>query len=135
VTGVTTWRAHSVRWLLVLLVSAGVVVMHSVPMAGGCSAGPRAGSAHSMDHGPEQGVDPDADRGTPCHHTSFGHMCLAVVDPLGVALLLGLLGAALQLVAPAGVTGAPGPAGRPRSPPPDRPLSRPSLTELCISRT
>jgi hypothetical protein len=146
VVGVTTGRAPSVRWLLVLVISAGVVAMHSLPMAVGCSDASSM-SASSMSASSASGHRPGAlggshvrapqpaDSSSPAHHGVLGHMCLAVVDPLGVAFLLALLGAALLFVVVVRSAGGPGTARRPRAPPPHRPPSLPSLTELCVSRS
>jgi hypothetical protein len=164
------------RWLLVLLVGAGVVAMHSLADLGGCSDGVPLNAAamspptmatgengsHSgagfggpgsylggqargearmrgvvvVPNGPEMsgGTPPTAPAGRR-GSSMLGHLCLAVLDALGLLLLV-LLSLA------AGYRTAPGPVesrraegtGQSRAPPSDRPPNRPSLTGLCISR-
>jgi hypothetical protein len=142
--------------LLVLVISMGVVAMHSVASVGACSSGGHATShssggqfsgAHHGGHpgssGPSVGstgtvgtttASTPTDEGGTGWCSSLGHLCLAILNLLGLIVIVGLTTLAAigrrEIDATAdgvAVRGA-------RAPPIGRPPSSTSLTELCVSR-
>lgn len=159
VVGVSSQPSPLARWLLVLAVGIGVVAMHSVVVLGACSShgGGHAsspavdGQSHGAEHGGHSGpaepsdamaaplgtsLDPaQGDGHGPGGCSSLGHLCLAILNALGLIVIIGLaLMAALvrgRTEAMAGGTTARGA----RAPPVARPPNKTSLTELCVSRS
>jgi hypothetical protein len=145
--------------LLVLVISMGVVAMHSVVGVGACS-GEGHGGGHAMSASADDGFGGAHHAGHPGpagssasltgargatataphdgHGTDgcsmLGHLCLAILNALGLVLVLGLIMMA-AIGRRSGGTTASGAAVRgARAPPADRPPSGTSLTELCVSR-
>lgn len=148
------WRATLLRWSLVLALAGGLVVMHSLMLAGGGGVGHPAGAvpmamsgapappSHQAPHpavlvGSQVEPAPVVEvRSGPSGHHGDGmsmllHLCLAVVGTLLLALTAPLLLAVLDRAALAArPVGPPAPCSHPRAPPPT-PVR---LAQLCVSR-
>lgn len=142
------------RWLLVVVVAAGVVAMHSLLGPGGCDghgAGmggvPASSGAAVMAEHPVAGLPapPGLAAGDEAHaghgplidpagwtHRCglLGHLCLAVLVALGLALLSVLPRALAGAGSDVNEARARGGATSPRAPPP----TSVRLAELCVSR-
>ncbi|WP_028936859.1 DUF6153 family protein [Pseudonocardia spinosispora] len=124
-----------VRWLLILVIGAGVVAMHSVmgPSLMDHRGAPHPPSHSMAHHAPDQSGDMPGHSG---HDgaSMLGHLCLAVLGVFGLALLiLPMLLAVLRRrqVRPAQEALGSVVSVRPRAPPAPTSLR---LAELCISR-
>lgn len=157
--GVRSQPSPLARWLLVLAVGIGVVAMHSVVVLGACSGhggghanspavdGQSRGADHTGHSGPAGPPDAMAgSRGTSLGSTpgdgdghggcsSLGHLCLAILNALGLIVIIGLtvMAAIVRGRTDAMTEGTT--ARGARAPPLGRPPNRTSLIELCVSRS